>query len=113
VKYPRAPISKRRVYIDARAMVAFNSINYDRRGELYKSFEHGNGMSISADGRPANVIDGKPFWSWNYVIVHDVQTNRISLPELVKSSGGYDTHYNDPEDYNRYLTVSAMRRLGT
>ena len=113
VKYPRAPISKRRVYIDARAMVAFNSVNYDRRGEVYKNFEHGNGMTIAADGTPANVLDGKPMWTWNYVIVHDVQTNRISLPELVRSSGGYNTHYNDPNDYNRYLTVSAMRRLGT
>ncbi len=113
VGYPRAPISKRRVYIDARAMVAFNSVSYDRRGEVFKNFEHGNGMTIGADGTPANVLDGKPMWTWNFVIVHDVQTNRISLPELVRSSGGYDTHYNDPNDYNRYLTVSAMRRLGT
>ena len=61
-----------------------------------------------------NALGGKkPLWSWNFVIAHDVQTNRISLPELVKSSGGYDTHYNDPEDYNRFLTVSAMRRLGS
>lgn len=114
VKYPRAPISKRRIYIDARAMVAFNSISYDRRGEVYKSFEHGNGVSIGKDGAVVNALGGKkPLWSWNFVIAHDVQTNRISLPELVKSSGGYDTHYNDPEDYNRFLTVSAMRRLGS
>lgn len=114
VKYPRAPISKRRIYIDARAMVAFNSISYDRRGEVYKSFEHGNGISIGKDGAVVNALGGKkPLWSWNFVIAHDVQTNRISLPELVKSSGGYDTHYNDPEDYNRFLTVSAMRRLGS
>ena len=114
VKYPRAPISRRRIYIDARAMVAFNSISYDRRGELYKSFEHGNGISIGKDGAVVNALGGKkPLWSWNFVIAHDVQTNRISLPELVKSSGGYDTHYNDPEDYNRFLTVSAIRRLGS
>ncbi len=113
VKYPRAPISKRRVYIDARAMVAFTSVSYDRRGEVYKSFEHGNGMSIGGDGTVAKVFNNKPMWQWNYVIVHDVQTNRISIPELVRSSGGYDTHYDDPDDYNRYLTVSAMRRLGT
>ena len=35
------------------------------------------------------------------------------LPELVKSiPGGYDTHYDDPNDYDRYLTKSAIRRLG-
>ena len=113
VKYPRAPIGKRRIYIDARAMVSFGSVNYDRRGEVLKSFEHGNGMSIGKDGTVANVLNGKPLWSWNYVNIHNVQTNRVSLPELVRSSGGYTTHYNDENDYNRYLTVSAMRRLGS
>ena len=49
----------------------------------------------------------------NFVIIHDVQTGRISLPELVKEmSGGYPTHYDDVADYDRYLTKSAIRRLG-
>ena len=87
--------------------------NLEGRGEVLKSFEHGNGMSIGKDGTVANVLNGKPLWSWNYVNIHDVQTNRVSLPELVRSSGGYTTHYNDENDYNRYLTVSAMRRLGS
>ena len=47
------------------------------------------------------------------MIIHDVQTDRISLPELVKEmSGGYPTHYDDVGDYDRYLTKSAIRRLG-
>ena len=62
---------------------------------------------------PNTVYRTKPLWSWNFVIVHDVQTGRISLPELVKSiPGGYETHYDDPNDYDRYLTKSAIRRLG-
>lgn len=109
--YPRAPISKRRVYIDARCMAAFNSISYDRRGNIYKTFEHGNGICIGRDGTVVKE-NGKPLWSWNTVTVHDVQTNRISLVQLVKESGGFKTHYNDPSDYNKYLTVSALRRLG-
>ncbi len=113
VKYPRAPISKRRVYIDARSMVTYTSVNYDRQGKIYKNFEHGNGVSIGKDGTANNFYRNKPLWSWNFVIVHDVQTGRISLPELVKSiPGGYDTHYDDPNDYDRYLTKSAIRRLG-
>ena len=112
VGYPRAPISKRRIYIDARAMVAFNGISYDRRGELFKSFEQGNGISIGRDGTEIKPHNGKKIWSWNTVLAHDVQSNRVSLIELAKSSGGYDTHYDDPNDYDRFLTVSAMRRLG-
>ncbi len=113
VKYPRAPISKRRVYIDTRSMVTYTSVNYDRQGKVYKNFEHGNGVSIGKDGTANNFYRNKPLWSWNFVIVHDVQTGRISLPELVKSiPGGYETHYDDPNDYDRYLTKSAIRRLG-
>ncbi|HIE90042.1 MAG: DUF1329 domain-containing protein [bacterium] len=115
IKYPRAPISKRRVYIDARSMQGWNGINYDRRGEAYRSFEQGNGMSIGKDGVAVNALNGKsPLWTWNHVISHDIQTNRISLIQLVDEvKGGHKTHYNNPEDYDRFLTVSAMRRLGS
>ena len=111
--YPRAPISKRRVYLDARTMVAYTSVSYDRQGKVYKNFEHGNGMSIDKDGTVTKAYRGGPLWSWNFVIIHDVQTGRISLPELVKEmAGGYPTHYDDQADYERYLTKSAIRRLG-
>ena len=111
--YPRAPISKRRVYIDARTMVAYTSVSYDRQGKVYKNFEHGNGMSIDKDGTVTKAYRGGPLWTWNFVIIHDVQTGRISLPELVKEmAGGYPTHYDDTADYDRYLTKSAIRRLG-
>lgn len=113
VGYPRAPISKRRVYLDARTMVTYTSVSYDRQGKVFKNFEHGNGMSIDKDGTVTKAYRGGPLWSWNFVIAHDVQTGRVSLPELVKEmSGGYPTHYDDAADYDRYLTKSAIRRLG-
>ena len=58
--YPRAPISKRRVYIDARTMVAYTSVSYDRQGKVYKNFEHGNGMSIDKDGTVTKAYKGGP-----------------------------------------------------
>ena len=37
--YPRAPISKKRVWFDARTLLPLSMVSYDRRGEIYRSFD--------------------------------------------------------------------------
>jgi hypothetical protein len=52
--YPRAPVSKRRIYIDARNMGPVQAISYDRRGEAWKGFEGGGGQRIAGDAATAH-----------------------------------------------------------
>ena len=59
--YPRAPVSKKRIWIDVRngMYVAYNT--FDRRGEIWKSFEP---MYAQYVNEKTTVKDGKhPLWS--------------------------------------------------
>jgi hypothetical protein len=113
VGYPRSPVGKKRVWIDARNMmyVAYNT--YDRRGELWKSFEpayaqYSNGKYTRMDGK-------YPAWSWTHVMSHDIQANRMSrFVQAREITGGYKSLYAADEDmvYNKFLTVQAIQRLG-
>lgn len=113
--YPRAPVSKKRVWIDARNGQFCAYVTYDRRGAIWKSFEAG--MSQFVDG---DVVfkeqNGYPAWSWVHVLSHDIQANRMSLLNHVKGvTGGFQTAFSDQgqDVYNKYLTVQAMQRLGS
>jgi hypothetical protein len=110
--YPRAPISKKRVWFDARTMLPLCMVSFDRRGEIYRSFDGAFSVYEKGDKK---VMDGKhPYWSWTRVHAHDVQTNRITRMEQVKEvAGGYRTEANNPDVYDLYLTRSALRRLGS
>ena len=58
---------------------------------------------------------GSPVWTWNYIIAHDIQGNRISLIDQVDEvTGGYKSAFEaDPEDvYDRFFTQQAITRLG-
>jgi hypothetical protein len=86
---------------------------YDRRGEIWKSFEPHYAMQ---DNDKMTRNDGAfPAWSWSSVHSHDIQSNRMSRFVQAKSvTGGYESNY-DPGDvdvFNKYLTVQAMQRLG-
>jgi len=112
VGFPRAPVSKKRTWIDVRngAFVAYNT--FDRRGELWKAQEP-HFSQYSKDG--ITVMDGDhPAWSWTSACFHDLQTNRVSRFCQVKEvRGGYKSGYNQGvELYERYLTKQAMARLG-
>jgi Protein of unknown function (DUF1329) len=111
IKYPRAPVSKKRVWIDARTQLPLTMVSYDRRGEVFRSFDGAYSLFESGDQR---VMDGNhPYWSWTRVHAHNVQTNRMTRLEQVKEvSGGYRSAVNEPGVYDRYLTRSALRRLG-
>ena len=111
--YPNAPVSKRRVFIDARNMSVIQAITYDRRGEMWKGFETGAGQR-KADGHEILSKDGRPEWSFNWLISHDVQSNRITrVLQGEKCRGQWRTALDPDDDFlHNYMTEPALRRLG-
>lgn len=111
VRFPRAPVSKKRVWFDARTQLPIGMVSYDRRGEPFRSFDGAFGL-YEADG--GNVRDGAhPYWSWCHVHAFDLQTQRMTRLEQVRMvSPDHVMRVNDPAIYERYLTQSAMVRLG-
>lgn len=113
IGYPRAPVGKKRVYIDVRNMMFVSYLTYDRRGEIWKSFEPA--FSQYQDGDTTFMDGNHPLWSWTHVHSHDVQTNRMSrFVQAKQITGGFGPEYNiGPSIYDRYLTAQAIRRFGT
>jgi hypothetical protein len=111
VKYARAPISKKRVWVDARTLLPLSMVTFDRRGDIFRSFD--GAYSLYQHGEKS-VMDGQhPYWSWTRVHAHDVQTNRMTRLEQVREvAGGYKTQVNTDGIYDRFLTRAALRRLG-
>ncbi len=111
--YARAPVGKRRVWIDVRNQMYIAYVTYDRRGEIWKSFEPHYALQSNDK---LTVKDGNhTAWSWSSVHSHDIQSNRMSRFVQAKSvTGGYDSHYDETKTdvYSKYLTVQAMQRLG-
>lgn len=115
VGYPRAPVSKRRIWVDARNMLYVASVSYDRRGDIWKSFEpqfaqYSNDQETFRSGQ-----DGDPAWSWTSVLVSDHQDKRVTRFHTAKEvRGGFKTSFEaDPNDmYQRYMTEQALVRLG-
>ena len=126
--YPRAPVSKRRVWFDARNIEYPQAISYDRRGNMWKTFEPGFGQydtnNHAAQGAPdygshiKKASDGRSEWSWNWVISNDLQSRRLSRfcqSETCKGGweSGWDNQGTGEEFITKYMTKTAMRRLGT
>ena len=112
--FPRAPVGKKRVWLDVRNMayVAYNT--FDRKGDLWKSFEAG--WSQQAKGDKAQLDSkGRPDWGPTHVHSFDAQSGRMSRLYLAEQlSNGMKAEYNGPSDaYDKYLTLQAIRRLGT
>lgn len=110
--YPRAPVGKKRVWIDVRNNMFIGYHTYDRRGELFKSFEPSFGVFEKGAARE---LTGKNHtWSWTGVQIHDVQTNRQSRYIPVKEiAGGIRTARNVEGLYEKFMTEQAIQRLGT
>lgn len=109
--YPRAPISKKRVWFDARTLLPVNMVSYDRRGEPFKSFDGSYSMYENGDKK---VMDGsQPYWSWCNVHAHNVQSDRMTRLVQVKNLRGYEMKVNDPSVFDEFLTLQALRRMGT
>ncbi|MFT7014290.1 MAG: hypothetical protein ACJAY7_000223 [Pseudohongiellaceae bacterium] len=111
--YARAPVSKKRVWLDARNQMYIAYVTYDRRGEIWKSFEP-HYAQLSNDKH--TVKDGNhTAWTWSSIHSHDVQSNRMSRILNARSiNGGYETRFDEDytDVYNKFLTVQAMQRLG-
>jgi len=112
VGYSRAPVSKKRVWIDVRNMMYVAYVTYDRRGEIWKQFEPHYSLYEKGGAR---VLDGKnTAWSWAGVHCHDIQSNRMTRFVQAKTvAGGVSSGYNQAGLYEKYLTEQAMQRLGT
>lgn len=111
VKFPRAPVSKKRVWFDTRTLLPIGMVSYDRRGVPYRSFDGAYAL-YQAAGK--SVMDGAhPYWSWAHVHAFDIQTGRMSRLEQVRTiAGGHATSVNDAGIYDKYLTTAALMRLG-
>jgi len=111
VKFPRAPIGRKRVWFDMRTLLPVAMVSYDRRGEPYRSFD---GAYALYDSPGKSVRDGAhPYWSWAHVHVFDIQSGRMTRLEQVRTiSGGHTMSVNDLSIYDRYLTNAALMRLG-
>ena len=108
--YPRAPISKKQVWFDARNQVVIGMVTYDRRNQPYRSFD---GAYSVYDTGSKKFMDGQhPYWSWCHVTCSDIQTGRVTRLEQVRSVEGHNSGANDPKMYEKYLTQTALMRLG-
>jgi len=110
--FPRAPVSKKRVWFDARTQLPIGMVSYDRRGEPYRSFDGAYGLYQDGDRR---FMDGAhPYWSWVHMHAFDLQTGRMTRIEQVRElPGGHPTRVNEADIYDRYLTPAALMRLGS
>lgn len=110
--YSRAPVGKKRIWIDVRNQmyVAYNTL--DRRGDLWKSFEPS--YAQFSNDKETYYNGDHPAWSWTHVMSYDYQANRMSrfLPAK-EVTGGYKTTYSmgDRDVYNEFFTAQALRRL--
>lgn len=109
--YPRAPVSRKRVWFDARTLLPLAMTSYDRRGQPFRFFD--GAYSVYEDG-DVRVMDGRhPYWSWSTVHACNVQTGRMTRIEQVRAlPGGEHMRVNDPSILERYLTTAAVQRLG-
>lgn len=114
VGYPRAPVGKKRIWIDVRNHIFVGYITYDRRGEVWKTFDTSWSRRQAGDNVMKDA-DGHPEWSWCHINCHDIQSGRMSrVQHAADCSGGYKSLLTDNgEDvYNKYLTTQAITRLG-
>jgi hypothetical protein len=123
--FPRAPLSKRRVYFDARNIEYPQAISYDRRGELWKTFEPGfSQYAIQRQLNPkrsrANkclpLTDGLSGVGTGLSVTTCNPNVSLASTKVKKVQGGWSSGYDreSASDFiSNYMTKSAMRRLGT
>lgn len=111
IAYPRAPVGKKRVWFDARTLLPLSMVSYDRQGKMFRHFD--GAYSLYQEGEH-QVKDGQhPYWSWTRLHAYNIQTNRMTRLEQVKEiPGGFRTQVNNQDVYERFLTRTALRRMG-
>ncbi|TDU26846.1 uncharacterized protein DUF1329 [Panacagrimonas perspica] len=115
--YPRAPVGKKKVWVDARNGMLVAYITFDRRGQLWKQVDAAFGPQIEGDFINKD-RHGKPHWSWTNVHFHDIQSGRMDLFNHCKQiAGGYASQYEAPNGdekaiVDKFCTQAAIARLG-
>ncbi|QID18358.1 DUF1329 domain-containing protein [Nitrogeniibacter mangrovi] len=111
VGYPRAPVGKKRIWMDARNLIFINMHVYDRRGELFKNYEAA--WNAYEKGNLRHTTGKHTTWSWSHFHSHDMQNNRMSRSNMAKEiSDGITTSFDVDGLYEKYLTRQAIARLG-
>ena len=113
VGYPNAPVSKRRIFLDARNMGAVQSITFDRDAEMWKGFE-GGGSQRRTDSEEMLTSDGRVEWTWCWAISHDVRRNNVTRFHHGNTCRGNWYSALDPEEdmVTQYMTRQALMRMG-
>ena len=115
--YPRAPVGKKKVWVDARNGMLVAYITFDRRGQLWKQVDAAFGPQVEGDFVNKD-RHGKPHWSWTNVHFHDIQSGRLDLFNHCKQiAGGYISQYEAPGGdekaiVDKFCTQAAIARLG-
>ena len=111
--FPRAPYSKKRIYVDPRNSIFPTFLTFDRRGEIFKAGEPGFGQYKTANN--VKMDKDKPGWSWTWYHSHNMQDNTMTrFCQSEEIQGGIRSTYDmGPEMYGLYMTQAAIRRLGT
>ena len=113
IGYPKSPVSKRRIYMDARNMGPGMAVTYDRNGEVWKAAEGGGGLAKS-ESKELLTSDGRTEWSWWWAMSHDVQKNIVSRLHHAETCRGNGVSALDPDEdvVSEYMTKTALQRLG-
>jgi hypothetical protein len=116
VTYANAPLSRKRVWFDARTLMPMAMIGFDKAGQLtvgytllYDEFAKGDQFISHTFPKPSKI----PYWGYTGGIYQNLGTNSINLmlqPREVSS--GYTLRANDPDAYSRYCTIDALPQLG-
>lgn len=115
--YPRAPVGKKKIWVDARNGMLVAYITFDRRGQLWKQVDAAFGPQIEDDFVNKDRT-GHPHWSWTNVHFHDIQSGRMDLFNHCKQiAGGYVSQYEAPNGdekaiVDKFCTQAAIARLG-
>jgi hypothetical protein len=113
VSYSKAPVSKRRIYMDARNMGPGVAITYNRKDEIWKGAEGGGGL-LKTNSHEIKAKDGRTEWNWAWSMVNDMQTNTISrFHQAEKCRGNGRTEIDpDVDMVNKYMSKAGLLRLG-
>lgn len=109
IGYPRAPVSRKRVWFDARTLLPLAMASFDRRGQLFRFFD--GAYARYEDDTSAVMAGSHPYWSWTTFHAFNVQTGHLTRVEQIRQAGaGHTMRVNDPGIHERYLTLAALQR---
>jgi hypothetical protein len=112
--YPRAPISKKRIWFDARTIYPFTMVAYDRQGKPWQLYQGGGDAYRKTPNAVQWNNDLPDEWvGWSYFHSMDIQSRRMTRAQIVPEiQGGYKLGINQNRYLEEYCSMDALRRLG-